>query len=98
MDSAQQMPELVSSHDNPGETPGVLHDGHAVHLLQPLVDDARPSDVGKPGGASVTVSIASLPSEIKRIPIIFSTNFSSLILKESLTGENNEYFQHSHLN
>ena len=48
-----------------------IYDVHvdAVHLLQPLVDNARPSDVGKPGGASVTVSIASLPSEIKRIPI-----------------------------
>ena len=78
MDSAQQMPELVSSHDNPGETPGVLHDGHAVHLLQPLVDDARPAYVSKPGGASVTVSIASLPSVIKRIPMILSKNYSTL--------------------
>ena len=32
MDRPQQMPELVSRHNNAGEAPGVLHDGHAVHL------------------------------------------------------------------
>lgn len=62
MDRPQQMPELVSSHDDAGEAPGVLHDGHAVHLLQPLVHDACPAYVGKPCRAPVTVSIASLPS------------------------------------
>ena len=65
MDRPQQMPELVSRHNDAGEAASVLHDGHAVHLLQPLVHHASPAHVGKPGGSPVAVSIARLPSEIE---------------------------------
>ena len=84
MDRPQQMPELVSRHDDPGEAAGVLHDGHAVDLLQPLVHDTGPTHVGKPGRAPVTVSITSLPSETKRMHIlsyVLSVMYSTLELE-----------------
>ena len=47
-----------------------------VYLLQPLVHDARPSYVGETSRAPVTVSIASLPSETKVIPLFHKTRHS----------------------
>ena len=57
------MPEFMCSHNNPGEAARVLHYGHAVDLLQPLVDHTGPAHVGKPGGASVTITVTGLSPE-----------------------------------
>ena len=57
------MPEFVRRHNDPREASSVLHYGHAVDLLQSLVDHAGPAHVGKPRGASVAVTVAGLSSE-----------------------------------
>ena len=54
------MAQLVSGHNDSREASRVLHDGHTVDLLQPLVDDARATDVSKPGGAAVAFAVPSL--------------------------------------
>lgn len=40
-----QMTNFVGGHNDTAEAAGVLDDGHAVDLLQALVDDAGTSDV-----------------------------------------------------
>lgn len=45
-----QMSHLVGSHNDATEAAGVLNDGHAVHLLQPLVHHACAADIGKACG------------------------------------------------
>lgn len=45
-----QMSHLVGSHNDATEAAGILNDGHAVHLLQPLVHHARAADIGKACG------------------------------------------------
>lgn len=42
-----QMPDFMSSNDDSAEATGVLDDGHAVDLLQPLVHHTGTSHVGK---------------------------------------------------
>ena len=64
---AQQMSELVSRHDDPGESPCVFYNGNAVDLLKTLVHDTSPAHVGEAGRASVTVSIPSLPSRFRKV-------------------------------
>ena len=51
-----------------------------VHLFQPLVHDARPAYVGKPCRAPVTVSIASLPSERRKVPLMHKMLYVFLFL------------------
>ncbi len=55
-----QVSQLVRRDDDAREAPGVLHDGHAVDLLQALIDDAGAPHVGEPGRAAVTLAHATL--------------------------------------
>jgi len=60
------MPEFVRCHDNTGESSGVLHDSHAVYLLQPLVYNTGSAHIGKPSCATVTVAVSSFtPAHIQ---------------------------------
>ena len=42
------MAHFVRRDDDAGEAPGVLNNGHRVHLLQALVDHARAAHVSEP--------------------------------------------------
>ena len=55
-----QVSELVRGDDDARESAGVLDDGHAVHLLEPLVDDARAAHVGEAGRPAVALTDARL--------------------------------------
>ena len=57
------MPEFVRRHNDPREASSVLHYGHTVDLLQSLVHHTGPAHVGKPGGASVTITVTGLSPE-----------------------------------
>ena len=54
------MPEFVRSHNNPGEAARVLHYGHAVDLLQPLVDHAGAADIGESRRSPVALAVTRL--------------------------------------
>lgn len=41
------MAHLVRSDDDTAESTGVLDDGDRIHLLQTLIHDARPANVGE---------------------------------------------------
>ena len=56
------MSKFVSRDNDAGESSGVFHDGHAVHLLQPLVDDARAAHVREAGRPAVALAVAALPA------------------------------------
>lgn len=44
------MSHFVGGHNDAAEAAGVFDDGHAVHLLQPLVNHAGAANVGKACG------------------------------------------------
>ena len=54
------MSELVGGDDDAREAAGVLDDGDAVHLLQPLVDHARATHVGEARRPAVALTDARL--------------------------------------
>ena len=56
------MSKFVSSDNDAGESSGVFHDGHAVHLLEPLVDDAGAADVCEAGSSTVAFAVTTLPA------------------------------------
>ncbi len=56
------MSKFMSGDDDAGKSAGVFDDGHAVHLLEALVDDAGPADVGEPGGAAVALAVPTFTS------------------------------------
>ena len=57
MNSAEEVSDLVSSHNDPAVASAVLDYGHAVDLAQPLVHHAGAADVGKACGVLVALAL-----------------------------------------
>ncbi len=73
-----QMSQFVSGDDDSGESAGVLDDGHTVHLLQTLVDDAGAADVGESGRAAVALAVTALPATHVK-PVILVETFLEVV-------------------
>ena len=62
------MTQLVSCDNDARKSAGVLDDGDAVDLFQPLVDDAGSADVREASGPAVALSDATLsPAHVQPI-------------------------------
>ena len=57
VNSAEEVSDLVSGHNDPAVASAVLDYGHAVDLAQPLVHHAGAADVGKARGVLVALAL-----------------------------------------
>ena len=65
VNSAEEVSDLVSGHNDPAVASAVLDYGHAVDLAQPLVHHAGAADVGKARGVLVALALGFLTAHIE---------------------------------